>query len=157
MKTFTHIAIVGLLLNLWPVLTQAQPPGPWEYTTHDHTITIVKYTGPGGAVIIPDTLTGLPVATIGEMAFFQCTDLTSVVIPASVKSIGNYAFGLCDALLGVYFLGSAPDFGSSVFYKNDQVIVYYLREAAGWTQTCCDRPTAPWDPTENSRGTSTAP
>ena len=151
MKTCTRIALLGLLLTLWPALTPAQPPGPWEFTTHDHAITLVKYTGPGGAVMIPETLTGLPVTTIGDMAFFQCANLTSVVIPASVKSIGNYAFGLCEALRGVYFLGSAPDFGSSVFFKSDQVMVYYLREAAGWTQTISDRPTSPWDPTEASR------
>ena len=58
------------------------------YTTNNGTITITGYTGPGGAVTIPSTINGLPVTSIGNYAFSNCTSLTSVTIPDSVTSIG---------------------------------------------------------------------
>lgn len=55
-----------------------------------------KYTGAGGAVVIPDGVT-----SIGEWAFSGCTSITSVTIPDSVASIGDYAFSGCTALTSV--------------------------------------------------------
>jgi hypothetical protein len=46
------------------------PPGPFNCTTNNGAITITKYTGPGGAVTIPDTINGLPVTSIGDSAFY---------------------------------------------------------------------------------------
>ena len=42
-----------------------------------------------GTVIIPNTVT-----KIGELAFAQYTDLTSIVIPDSVTEIGSMAFSM---------------------------------------------------------------
>ena len=51
---------------------------------------LVKYTGAGGDVVIPDGVTG-----IGDHAFSQCKSLTSVTIPDGVTSIGDCAFLGC--------------------------------------------------------------
>ena len=155
MKTILRVTLPGVLFTLLPafapVLAQpAMTASPWEFTTRNNAITIVRYTGSGAAVIIPATMNGLPVAAIGEKAFFQNTNLVSVTIPASVRSIGDYAFGLSAKLEGVYFKSSAPDFGSSVFFNDNLVTVYYLRGTAGWLQECCDRPTAQWDPDDQA-------
>ncbi len=45
---------------------------------------------------------GLPVISIGDWAFFNCS-LTSITIPDSVTSIGEYAFYDCDNLVSVNF------------------------------------------------------
>jgi len=47
---------------------------------------LVEYTGEGGSVVIPDSVT-----IIGNSAFFGCNKLTDVVIPDSVTDIGNIA------------------------------------------------------------------
>ena len=75
-------------------MVQAQ----FNYTTNNGTITITGYTGPGGAVAIPDTINGLPVTRIGDSAFDGETSLTSVTIPNSVTSIGEEAFSCCTSL-----------------------------------------------------------
>ena len=45
---------------------------------------------------------GLSVTTIGYMAFYNCRNLTSVIIGDSVTSIGDYAFDGCTSLMSVY-------------------------------------------------------
>jgi len=76
---------------------------PFTYTTNNGTITITKYTGPGGAIIIPSEINGVPVKTIKDEAFQNCSGVTSVVIPDSVTTIGSAAFrgctGLCDVTI----------------------------------------------------------
>ena len=41
-----------------------------------------------GAISIPSTLGGYPVTSIGDYAFRDCDDLTSMTMPDSVTSIG---------------------------------------------------------------------
>src|SRR5262245_32434219 len=50
-RSLLPLLLLLLLLTL-PAAVQAQ----FNYTTNDGTITITGYTGPGGAVVIPDTI-----------------------------------------------------------------------------------------------------
>ena len=61
-------------------------------TTSNGEITITGYTGPGGAVVIPDMINELPVTAIGDYAFSGLPNLTSITIPDGVVSIGQRAF-----------------------------------------------------------------
>ncbi len=79
--------LAALALLALPELVQAQ----YRCTTNAGKITIIGYTGAGGAVIIPGTITDLPVVSIGASAFSYCSSLTSVTIPSSVTNIGPYA------------------------------------------------------------------
>ena len=45
-----------------------------------------------GELVVPDTIGGNPVTSIGNSGFEDCTSLTSITIPNSVTSIGNKAF-----------------------------------------------------------------
>lgn len=72
--------------------------GPFSYTVKDGAVTIVKYTGPGGDVNIPEKINGLPVTIIGDGAFAGCVKLTGVTIPSSVTTINFNAFTSCEGL-----------------------------------------------------------
>ncbi|MHC1767420.1 MAG: hypothetical protein AB9869_24600 [Verrucomicrobiia bacterium] len=78
------ILLLVLLVVMSPNAGQAQ----FNYETNNGTITITEYTGPGGAVTIPETINGMAVTSIGAWAFSWCTSLTSVTIPNSVTSEG---------------------------------------------------------------------
>ncbi len=54
--------------------------------------TITGYIGTGGDIVIPSTLGGYQVVTIGDNAFNSNWDITSVVIPDSVTGINSGAF-----------------------------------------------------------------
>lgn len=56
-----------------------------------------------GDIIIPSTLGGYPVTEIGDSAFSNCTNLTSITIPDSVTSIGFSAFSGCTNLERITF------------------------------------------------------
>ena len=62
-------------------------------------------------VVIADGVTD-----IGNYAFKECSNLTSVDIPNSVTSIGESTFRLCSSLTSVIIPDSVPGIGSYAFY-----------------------------------------
>ena len=77
------------------------------------------YAGPGGDVVIPETVTsiggsdGIFVAGMGYIgAFAGCSSMTSVTIPESVTSIGNGAFAGCSGLTSITIPDSVTKIGS---------------------------------------------
>ena len=78
---------------------------------------IVKgYTGSATRVIIADTYQGIPVKLIYSNAFYDCTDLTSIVIPDSVVEIGYSAFRAIENLKYVNIGSGVQNIGSYAFY-----------------------------------------
>jgi hypothetical protein len=62
------------------------------YTETANAITITKYQGAGGDVIIPEQINGKPVTAIGTGNAFVSSSITSVTIPKSVTSIDDSSF-----------------------------------------------------------------
>ncbi len=82
----------------------------------DSTVTLLLYTGEEKSVKIPDTLEGLPVIEIGEVAFMG-TDITSLALGKNIEKIGNEAFASCQELSYVSLTGTIGDvtFGNGIF------------------------------------------
>ena len=57
------------------------------------------------------------VTGIGENAFYECRDLTSVTIPTSVTSIGNRSFNSCTALVSINLPSSIVNIGEGAFSR----------------------------------------
>ena len=106
--------LFGWLLLATPVAVQAQ----FNYVGTDGMVTITGYTGTNRVVVIPDTITGLPVTAIGGDAFNGNWRLTSVTIPNSVTSIGGGAFA-GTGLINLTIPNSVTNIGSYYFRYNN--------------------------------------
>ena len=68
------------------------------------------------SVVIPNCVT-----SIGSYAFYNCISLSSITIPDSVTSIGDYAFYSCDSLTSITIPESVTSIGEYAFYSCDSL------------------------------------
>ncbi len=137
MKTLTGILAL-FLFALLPLY--AADLSDLTYTTTDGEFTITDCREAArGELIIPDTIAGNPVTSIGRQAFSKYAGLTSITIPDGVTWIGNEAFLDCKSLTAVTFLGDAPEVGKGVFAGAPPTI-YRKAEAKGWGDNIGGRP-----------------
>jgi hypothetical protein len=143
-----------VLLFLSPlVMAQAQ----YIFTTNsDGSLNIEQYTGPGGPLVIPNTTNGLPITSIGNLAFFNIptlagvtvgtnvgsigdqafsySSLTSITLPASVTNISFNSFQTCFGLTNIVVATNNPDFSSAagvLFDQNQTTLLEYPNGKAG--------------------------
>ena len=101
------------------------------------------------SVTIPTSVTN-----IGPDAFESCYGLTSIIIPNSVTYIGSQAFYDSTRLTSVYFQGNAPGADSSVFSYDNNATVYYLSGTTGWYSPFGGVPAVLWNPRVQTSGAS---
>jgi hypothetical protein len=89
------------VINSESVYDEAESP-------YIQSIRITKYVGPGGYVVVPSMIDGIPVQTIGEWAFAGLDTVIAVYLPDTIDKIDDYAFAGCKSLI---FL-SMPDVSS---------------------------------------------
>ena len=140
----------------------------------DGSVTIERYVGSGGDVVIPAEIDGKPVSAIGNVvgtigafqdctnvtsvvipdgvveiqdnAFYGCTNLEVVTVPSSVTLLRNCAFSDCPKLRALYFEGNAPEQANYVFDATENVIIYYQEGTSGWNDPWYGRPTEQYRP-----------
>ena len=99
---------------------------------------LVRYTGPGGHVIIPNGVTGIGshafvdyfepkvilscvipegVKWIGDRAFAACFSLEDITIPDGVQRIGKEAFTACGNLKTIHIPDSVTEVGEGAFHS----------------------------------------
>ena len=126
-RTTTRLALAAALaflsttaLAYYTCYTQTVDGIEWTYWVSGDTASLggdarAVSTNTTGAIVIPSTLGGYPVRSIGHYAFYCCRGLTRVTIPDSVTSIRNYAFWECSGLTSVRISDSATSIRNNAF------------------------------------------
>lgn len=112
-RLISGLMALVLCLAVLPVAgsVQAASSDQLTYQVENGEVTIIRCEYDAyGDLIIPDEIDGDPVTAIGKGAFYECDFLTSVTLPAGIRSIGVKAFHGCDQLKSIYFYGDAPVF-----------------------------------------------
>ena len=86
-----------------------QGTNSWNHNTYSGDVTIPATVTYGG--------TTYSVTSIGDNAFYNCSDLTSVTIPNSVTSIGKSAFKNCSGLTSIDIPNYVTSIGEYAFYN----------------------------------------
>ena len=91
----------------------------YSYDPSGDTASVSDGRSASGEVVIPGTIEvdgkTYTVTSIKKSAFYECTSLTSITIPNSVRSIGNYAFDSCEGLTSVTIGNSVTSIGDYAF------------------------------------------
>ena len=87
----------------------------YSVNTSAKTATIVEYTGDEINCVIPKTLGGYKVTTIGLHAFKKKNYMQTVTIPSTVKKIEYIAFSGCKSLKSITIPDSVTEMGMSIF------------------------------------------
>ncbi len=120
--TFDNAAANSTALTINPIPTFTH--GGFEYkitsmSLHTAELSDIDGDKPTGELVIPASVkyegADYTVNSIGDGVFVFCDDLTSVIIPASVKSIGVCAFGNCTKLTSVTIPDGVTSIGKSAF------------------------------------------
>lgn len=93
----------------------------FTYQVTNNTITITAYSGPGGTLVIPSTILGLPVTVLGS-GMFSGPGLTNLTLPDSLTSISDNAFSGCSGLAKVVIPNSVTNVGDTAFYGCSSLI-----------------------------------
>lgn len=134
-KGFSIFAAVCLLLAVMPGQTvRADETTDENGFTVDDSGTLVAYSGAGGAITIPESVSTIAsgvfasntsitsvtipsyVTGMGTAVFYNCTSLTSVSIGTSISSIGSQAFAECSSLSQFTIPESVGSIGDKAFY-----------------------------------------
>ena len=107
-----EIDLGQLLITITQIPPQNIEGMTFDFNGTDNTATLTEYTGPGGDVVIPDSISILPDGSIVEgsqyilkevndEAFRNCTNLTSITLPDDLDYIGASAFSGCSELTSI--------------------------------------------------------
>ena len=119
------LAIIFLAFN-FKIVYCSTTSGVYTYNDlSDGTINLVGYTGNVQNVIIPSTIDGKQISTIGLNAFKNNSSVKTIKLPEGVKIIDSYAFNTCSNLTNVYMPSTLKSI-SHVFYKGCPKLTYTI-------------------------------
>lgn len=119
-------------------LDDSTPAALFEITVYDF-IRIDKYIGDCSDVVIPSKIADIPVTQIGDNAFEDCLEVTSVTMPDSLIEILGETFAGCSSLRMITIPPNVISIADSAFWNCDNLTtiripehLYIWKESQKW-------------------------
>lgn len=87
----------------------------YVYTINEDGITLKRYIGTGKDIVIPQSIDGRDVVSIGQDCFSDKKDILSVELSGKLKTIQSFAFYRCDKLSKLIIKNGLKIIGRSAF------------------------------------------
>lgn len=96
---------------------------------------------PFQSIILPQS-----VNSIGDYAFYFCSNLKEIIIPPNVTNLGERFFENCSSLKKVYFYKNKPSVGPNIFSNTSADLKIYRKKnfVTGWGPTLDGKPVVLW-------------
>lgn len=104
------------------------PDGLFEYEVRDNEVRILCVLADNQEIIVPETIDGYSVTTIGETAFYQKVKCRSVVLPQTLCTIENGAFYRCYSLEGIEIPESVNWIADDAFFRTPSLKYIHVVE-----------------------------
>lgn len=123
LKSFIAI-IIAVSVFVCTIPVNALTNGDFTYEIVNDEAVITAYNGTETSVTIPAEIDGYTVYGIGESAFKDNAEITTVTVTAGVKSVGASAFENCTSLATINLPSTVMFFGeraiyNTAYYNND--------------------------------------
>ena len=120
---FAVMAVMAVMMALCAVCAGAEAYGNFEYgVLDDGTVEITGYKGSEQKVGVPEKINKKSVTRIGNLAFKNCTKITSIAMPDSVVYIGRSAFYNCTSLKSITIPDGVKEIGYAAFSECDGLV-----------------------------------
>ena len=130
--SFLLVCMICCITTMADEWTDPDTGYTWSYSVNGQFATIEKNKWAKGDLVIPATINGYSVTSIGDLAFFYCSGLTSITIPNSVTSIGNQAFYNCSGLSSITIPNSVTSIGYFAFEGCSGLTSVHISDLAAW-------------------------
>lgn len=130
---------ITIVLSIVPCSAESAEKSYYTYTIIDNTSIITGFSGEPVFIDIPDTIDGCRVTEIRDNAFYECSTLKNITIPATVEKIGHHAFYACSALESIVIPDSVTEIGMGCFCGNSSLASASISENATKLPESCFR------------------
>lgn len=142
-RVVSFIIVTAILLGMVPAISL--PAGAETYYSYrvspEEGATLTKVpTSVSGDVVLPADVSGYPLVKIAASAFYNCSKITSITIPDTVKEIGVGAFRGCSNLYSITlpFVGTTAAMDESTYHSFASVFGQYNYTGAVATEQRTD-------------------
>lgn len=124
---------VTLLISNLPGVLASERDLTYEFHSDTESYTVSKCSKSAvGEIIIPSTYLGKPVTGIETFAFYECSQVTKVVIEQGITYISSYAFSECGGLTELVIPESVKAISEEAFAGCTQLSKVHISSIKGW-------------------------
>lgn len=136
-KLLTIMFMAMCILGIGAVAcAEVSVSGDYEYAVlEDGSAEITAYYGMASDLVIPETLDGYRVTSIGDSAFFFSDDLVTIELPTGVKKVGWMAFASCGSLRCAKLPDTIVQISPSAFSNCEQLTI--IAPEGSYAQAYC--------------------